>query len=199
MMKSKKPKAPGFDLAKAATLCARAFFDDPLDGYYFPDERNRTSRQTLIYTYFLKKNLSNVNVTSPALEGLAVWEKPYTHVGDFNPRDLLMSLPLFKAGFAAIRKMVQFQSAVVRLQMQLIQDPFWYLKLVAIAPEFQGQGFAGRLLRPSLAAAEERGEPVFLETHNPRNIPIYEKYGFRVVLKQEIGKSGIQHYCLRKK
>jgi len=52
MMKSKKPKAPGFDLAKAATLCARTFFDDPLDGYYFPDERNRTSRQTLITPIF---------------------------------------------------------------------------------------------------------------------------------------------------
>jgi ribosomal protein S18 acetylase RimI-like enzyme len=70
---------------------------------------------------------------------------------------------------------------------------------VAIAPEFQGRGFASRLLRPRLTEAEERGEPVFLETHNPRNLLIYEKYGFRIILKQEIGKSGIQHYCLLKK
>ena len=54
----------------------------------------------------------------------------------------------------------------------------WYLSIIAIAPEAQGQGLGRLLLAPTLAEADAAGAVCYLETFSPRNLTFYERAGF---------------------
>jgi len=187
-----------FHLSKAASICAHAFFNDELDKYFFPNESIRIPKQEMLYRYFLRRNMKNVHTTSKDLEGFMVAERPGSHNDELTISDLFMGFSLMKLGTGTIKKMINFQLNAIKIRKQLIKDPYWYVVLIAIAPEFQGQGFASKLLKPLLLQAEREKEPVFLETHNPKNIPIYEKLGFKIIDSTIIEHTCLYHYCLIK-
>ena len=60
-------------------------------------------------------------------------------------------------------------------------EPHWYLALVGADPSRQGQGLGSALIKEGLRMCDEQGLPAYLESSNPRNIPLYERYGFEVV------------------
>jgi ribosomal protein S18 acetylase RimI-like enzyme len=66
-------------------------------------------------------------------------------------------------------------------------DPHWYLPWLAVAPALQGRGFGARLLEHGLSTVDADGLPAFLETPNPRTVPLYERHGFEVVATPQAG------------
>jgi GNAT superfamily N-acetyltransferase len=60
-------------------------------------------------------------------------------------------------------------------------SPHWYLPWLAVDPFRQGAGLGGRLLARSLERVDADHLPAYLETPNPRTIPLYERHGFEVV------------------
>uniref|UniRef100_A0A6U9LWM9 N-acetyltransferase domain-containing protein n=1 Tax=Zooxanthella nutricula TaxID=1333877 RepID=A0A6U9LWM9_9DINO len=56
--------------------------------------------------------------------------------------------------------------------------PHIYTWVVAVAPEAQGQGVAGRLLRAANAVADAHGLASYLECTGPRNQAVYGKLGY---------------------
>jgi len=67
------------------------------------------------------------------------------------------------------------------------RDPHWYLPWLAVAPALQGQGLGGQLLEHTLAIVDADERPAFLETPNPRTIPLYESHGFEIVGTAQAG------------
>jgi GNAT superfamily N-acetyltransferase len=67
------------------------------------------------------------------------------------------------------------------------RDPHWYLPWLAVTPERQGHGLGGQLLEHSLAIVDADELPAFLETPNPRSVPLYERHGFEVVGTPQAG------------
>ena len=57
-------------------------------------------------------------------------------------------------------------------------DDHWYLSILGVAPEMQGQGLGGRLLAPVLEEADAAGVASYLTTFTPRNISFYAKHGY---------------------
>jgi ribosomal protein S18 acetylase RimI-like enzyme len=55
-----------------------------------------------------------------------------------------------------------------------------YLVFLGVAPDAQGRGLGGALLRDRLAEADAAGVPAYLEASSSRNLPLYERHGFRV-------------------
>jgi GNAT superfamily N-acetyltransferase len=60
------------------------------------------------------------------------------------------------------------------------RGPHVHLLAVGVAPNRQGRGAGGALLRGALRMAAERGLPCYLETASPRNVQLYQHLGFRV-------------------
>jgi GNAT superfamily N-acetyltransferase len=54
-----------------------------------------------------------------------------------------------------------------------------YLPFLGVRPERQGRGLGGRLLAERLARADAEGVPAYLESSSARNVPLYERHGFR--------------------
>ena len=60
---------------------------------------------------------------------------------------------------------------------------YTYLLVIGVAPQFQGQGFAGKLLQALIDKSEGAGIPIYLETETENNVRMYEHFGFEVVKK----------------
>ena len=61
------------------------------------------------------------------------------------------------------------------------EERVWHLDSVAVAPENQGRGIGSALIEFGLKAARATETAVVLETGSPRNVPLYERFGFRTV------------------
>jgi GNAT superfamily N-acetyltransferase len=59
--------------------------------------------------------------------------------------------------------------------------PHWYLGYLGTRRGRQGQGLGSEMLREVLTGLDTGGVPAYLESSNERNLPLYERHGFRVV------------------
>jgi ribosomal protein S18 acetylase RimI-like enzyme len=69
------------------------------------------------------------------------------------------------------------------------REPHWHLPLIGVDPMAQGQALGAALMAPALARCDADGVLAYLESSNPRNIPFYERLGFRRVGKIQIADS----------
>ena len=68
-------------------------------------------------------------------------------------------------------------------------EPCWYLPLIGVDPACQGRGHGSALLRFALAECVGDEAPAYLESSNPRNIPLYERHGFEIIGRIQAGTS----------
>ncbi|MSQ10158.1 MAG: N-acetyltransferase [Dehalococcoidia bacterium] len=67
--------------------------------------------------------------------------------------------------------------------------PHWYLPVIGVDPTRQGQGYGSALLDHSLQAVDSAHDTAYLESTNPRNVSLYERFGFQVVGTIQTGSS----------
>ena len=72
------------------------------------------------------------------------------------------------------------------------KEPHWYLPLIAADPARQGQGLGTALMEAAIARIDADGRPAYLESSNPRNIPLYERFGFEPIGEIRTSTSPVQ-------
>ncbi len=60
-------------------------------------------------------------------------------------------------------------------------EPHWYLAMVGVDPARQGQGLGSAMLKAGLERCDADGLISYLESSNPKNVPLYERHGFEVM------------------
>jgi ribosomal protein S18 acetylase RimI-like enzyme len=168
----------------AAEVLTRAFFDDPLINYFYPDAAERQQRMPYAHRFILNHGIryGEAYVASARLEGIAVW-LPSEGI-DMTLRRAIRagSLPLvFRMGREASNRMRYFGEHMESLHKKLVPRRHWYLQVIGVAPESQGRGYGGRLMKPMLARADREGLPCYLETQNENNVALYRHHGFEVI------------------
>lgn len=68
-------------------------------------------------------------------------------------------------------------------------EPHWYLPLIGVDPAQQGKGYGSALLKHALRLCDEDGTPAYLESSNPKNIPLYRRHGFEVLGTIQVASS----------
>lgn len=63
--------------------------------------------------------------------------------------------------------------------------PYYYLSVIGVRRDLQGQGHGGRLLRWLIDRADADGKSIYLETQTAKNVALYERFGFEVVRRLE--------------
>jgi len=66
------------------------------------------------------------------------------------------------------------------------QDPHYYLEYLGVEPLLQGQGLGSMLLEYLTAKADQVHVGCYLETATRVNLPLYQRYGFRIIHEEEI-------------
>jgi ribosomal protein S18 acetylase RimI-like enzyme len=62
------------------------------------------------------------------------------------------------------------------------EAPHWYLSMIGVDPARQGRGLGSALLKHCLGVlVDAEGAIAYLESSNPKNVPLYERFGFEVI------------------
>jgi ribosomal protein S18 acetylase RimI-like enzyme len=68
-------------------------------------------------------------------------------------------------------------------------EPHWHLAFIGVDPVWHGQGVGAALLRYALETIDDKGLHAYLESSNPRNLPLYQRHGFAVIREIRVGGS----------
>ena len=74
----------------------------------------------------------------------------------------------------------------------------WYLPMIGVDPSCQGRGYGSALLRYALQTCDRDGVHAYLESSNPRNVPLYERHGFEALGAIQCGTSPTMVPMLRR-
>jgi ribosomal protein S18 acetylase RimI-like enzyme len=156
---------------------ARAFEDDPVSAFLFPEPRSRLRRLDPFYRFAIEGMAKHgVVYTDGDLRGAAVWQPPLPPAA--SPAEKRMrGLLLLGVARSAFLRVLRLGEAVQRAH---ILEPHWYLAVLGTEPAHQGQGVGSSLMVPILLRCDAEGLPAYLESSKPSNIPFYERHGFRV-------------------
>jgi GNAT superfamily N-acetyltransferase len=183
----------------AAEVLARAFHDDPVTTFMVPDPDERTRLLPALYVAAagLAERFGEGFVTEPEVLGAALWFPPgRTQLGpeEFQAvggGDLARRLP--RGAFGRFASVMAYLDGLRRRD---VPRPHWYLSVLGVEPEVQGRGIGGILLQPILERCDSAGLPSYLETQKQRNVPFYERHGFRVVVEVDEPTSGIRFWTM---
>ena len=59
--------------------------------------------------------------------------------------------------------------------------PHWYLPAIGVEPMMQRKGYGSVLMEHGVSVCDDQKVAAYLESTNPTNIPLYERFGFDVV------------------
>ena len=80
-----------------------------------------------------------------------------------------------------LRQLVKFIHIINLVQKHHPSEAHYYLQLIGVSPDHQGQGLASKVLTPILTKSDQHGIPCYLETATPSNVGLYRHYGFEVI------------------
>jgi ribosomal protein S18 acetylase RimI-like enzyme len=126
--------------------------------------------------------------------GVALWVPP-SHAQHTDDEDSEFSELL--AQLIAPDRLEEVSSVLAQMQGYHPQDDCWYLPLIGVDPGHQGRGFGAQLMKHALACCDEAGLPAYLESSNPVNISLYQRFGFEVMGRIETNTSPPVHPMLR--
>jgi ribosomal protein S18 acetylase RimI-like enzyme len=171
------------DARRAGAVLTEAFQHDPVWNAVFDGvapERRTGAFETPV-RYGLK--YGEVYAPSAALEGVAVWVPG--EFADMTPWRVLLSGAMWaglRMGITATRKMLPVFAPIEKDRRATMQGKsYLYLLVIGVAPQFQRQGFAGKLLRALIDKSERAGVSIYLETETESNVRMYEYFGFEVI------------------
>jgi GNAT superfamily N-acetyltransferase len=169
------------DVKPLAAVLARAFYDDPPSVWLLPEPRTRQARlrrvfATIMRAEALRRRTVDVAWAGDEIAGGTIWLPPGHWLPSLPAQ--LRTLPAY--GFALGRSLgsgVALTQALARVHPR---EPHWYLDTIGVDPAHQGRGVAGVLLRSRLRRCDADGQPAYLESSKPANVPFYEHFGFEV-------------------
>jgi ribosomal protein S18 acetylase RimI-like enzyme len=159
--------------AAIATIVA-AFAEDPVERWLWPQDTDYYARFPAFVAAF----------AGPAFELGTAWK-----LGDCAAVALWLGPGAEPDGEAIVAMLTesvaeaQHEDAFAVLEQMDEKhpvEPHWYLPWLAVSPSLRGAGLGSSLLRQCLAHVDASGLPAYLETPNPRTVPLYERHGFAV-------------------
>ena len=176
-------------IESAAETLSLAFQDYPTFGYVFPDDSERKEKLPHFFKSMLHKGLlqGEVYASSPAMEGVTVWLPPGI------PGGLSKTYEIDRDAFD---RFAYYGKCVFAVRQKHAPGRHWFLELIGVAPEFQGKGHAGRLLRSMLDRIGREGLPCYLDTEVDKNVEMYQHHGFRVVDDMMVPGTGVRSWGL---
>jgi GNAT superfamily N-acetyltransferase len=166
------------DIGSVKQALSRAFHDDPVMLYLFPDASKREPKLQAFFASEAKRAMTKGKLETAGADtsqGAAVWFGPgHWKLGGF---EMLTQVPMIlrfgKQTPRALRLLGQIEKVHPK-------EPHWYLAVLGTDTAHQGKGIGSALLAPVLAKCDEEGLPAYLESSKESNIPFYNRHGFEV-------------------
>ncbi|MFG2987553.1 GNAT family N-acetyltransferase [Streptomyces sp. NPDC048258] len=163
------------DAQPVSRTLARAFDDDPMMRWFFPDDSSREAQLGRYFTTLFTRQYAHHGVCERTASAAAFWVPPEGQAKAVPDAETIQELQNILGDRAPL-----FRDAVEAAATHTPEEIHWYLAVIGADPAARGQGHGAALLRSGLAKADTAGLPVYLESSKPSNLPFYEHFGFTV-------------------
>ena len=180
------------DQASAIAAVVLAFGADPAARWTWPDPQQYLMHFPGFVNALGGKAFAHGGAyRTDGYAGVALWLPP-----DVRPdEDALVAL-LQSTGSASIQK--DLFAVFEQMEGYHPRDPHWYLPFIGVDPSQQGKGYGSALMKHTLDACDRDNAPAYLESSNPKNVPLYERHGFELLGTIQVGTSPPIFPMLRK-
>ena len=185
------------DMARqAGAVLGRAFQNDPIQSWNFPNDARRALILPRVFTAFVRgAAASDGYITTTAdFSAVAVWSPPGTDIKAWAiTRGYGLDLPrvVLATQLSRYPGMVSFLGTIARRRKANVPEPHWYLAALGVDPPCQGRGLGKALVRDGLDRADSDGKIAYLETETENNVGFYQALGFDVVEEITIDRLGL--------
>jgi GNAT superfamily N-acetyltransferase len=170
------------EAALLGEVLADAFAEDPVFAWLIPPEL--PGRDDRMRTFFTSMSRGYLRQGKPCYltgdaSAAALWAAPGAW-GMPLSQVLLEAVPSGLAFRRPLLRALRTQTQIAGLHAER-SAPHWYLAYLGTRNDRQGQGLGTKMLQEVLTGLDANGVPAYLESSNERNLPMYERNGFRVV------------------
>ena len=169
-----------------------AFSSDPVVRWFYPDAHQYLTNFPAFVRGFGGRAFDNGTAYYvDGFMGAALWLPPDVHPDEDGVVELIERTVSEKARedlLAILEQLGNFHPS----------EPHWYLPLIGVDPAHQGKGHGSALLKHALIPCDKENKFAYLESTNPANIPLYERYGFELVGNLEVGTAPPLYPMVRK-
>lgn len=181
----------------AREVIFRAFRNDPLLPHLArgPGQENRLLRWFAAAGIRYGERWGQVYV-NPEVTGAAVWfgpNQPFQATAGLWRAALWLPV---QAGCGCFLRFCRFAGGAEKVHQGIISGDHYYLFILVVHPEHQGQGLGAAFLQPVLARADSQGHACYLETTNPKAPRFYQKHGFHVAHHAQIQPGGLNLWTM---
>ncbi|MEU5215275.1 GNAT family N-acetyltransferase [Streptomyces sp. NPDC020807] len=163
------------DAASVSRPLARAFHDDPMMAFFFPDADTREETLARYFGTLFTRQYAQNAVCELTESAAAFWVPAEAAEKAAPDAGTIAELTAILGDRAPL-----FGEAVAASEAHTPKEPHWFLAVIGADPAAQGQGHGAALLRSGLAQADAAGLPVYLESSKESNLPFYAHFGFAV-------------------
>ncbi len=168
---------------RAMAVVLMGFSTDPAARWMYPDVSDYLTHFPKFIKIFAGKAFENEGAFCTGdFSGAALWLPPDVHPEDEPLVKLFeetVADEILEDMFALFEQMGDFHP----------DEPHWYLPMIGVDTFRQNEGIGSALMRHALEICDREQKPAYLESSNPRNIPLYERHGFEVVGTIQVGSS----------
>jgi ribosomal protein S18 acetylase RimI-like enzyme len=179
----------------AAGILARAFHLDPPIVYTLPDVAERAR----VLPSFMKTFVTYAALFGDPLttgekpEAIALW-LPLDDLSDTPERDHQAGVDQIPTilGAEAFARLMRIARVSERFHQHSAPGKHLYLQFLGVEPSRQGHGLGSALIRKMTERADAEGLRCYLDTFQPRNVPLYKKHGFKITIEEVEPYSGVR-------
>jgi GNAT superfamily N-acetyltransferase len=172
-------KARPEDLERLADAFADAFAEDPIFGWLLERKPHRDRRLLRFFRILLREELrqsdhetylSQDGSGGAIWKGIDRWKTP--------PSTILRQTPGMALAFGPGNS--RPWKVLGAMEKVHPREPHYYLETLGTKQAVQGKGVGSAVMSLMLERCDREGVPAYLESSNPKNIPLYARHGFEV-------------------
>ena len=187
------PKIINVDSSKAEEVKSAlilGFASDPLIRWIFPNPVKYLRSMEFWMEEFSKLSFANKGVFADEnFYGASLWHPPGAHLDAESLSSSFEDIPGNR-----VENVLKFFDELSNYHPN---EDHWYLTFIALDPSKQGMGIGSFILKEALQVIDGQGKIAYLESSNPKNMSLYERYGFETMGRVAFDDSPPVHPMIR--
>lgn len=184
------------DKARIIEILCLSFENDPQTNYILGSGSNQLKKRKRLMAYAFEFGLANGKVEmSEDKKAAAIWKKS----GSKKMTMYLLYesiLFFFSFGWKGLKRISDMEKKIFKFYPT--EGIFRYLWILGTDPNVQGKGYGSAILSKAISSFKTDSIPLYLETSTELNLNYYERKGFKLYHRFDLGnETDLTIYLMR--